>query len=80
MPCPYEFGGGGIEAPCCPGKGEVMGATLGVDFRGGALLTRGTSFQFSMFFIFAAGVIDGVEDLGGPPMGGGGTIPPVKLG
>jgi hypothetical protein len=48
-----------------------MGATLGVDLRGGALLTRGTSFQFSMFFTLAAGVMeDGVPLLGGPAMGG----------
>jgi hypothetical protein len=59
--------------PCWPGKGEVIGWTLGVDLRaGGALVTRGTSFQLSIFFTLAAGVTDeGVVFRGGPPIGGG---------
>jgi hypothetical protein len=78
--CPYGPAGGDAADPCCPGKGDVMGATLGVDLLGGALLTRGTSFQFSLFFALDRGGSEGVVDeaLGGPPIaigGGAATLP-----
>lgn len=58
-----------------PGKGEVMGAMLGVLRRGGALVTTGTSFQFCMPLAWDGGGTEGVELRGGAPIGGG----PVAL-
>jgi hypothetical protein len=81
--CPA--GGGPVGGPVMfdgdvePGKGEVMGALLGVPRRGGALGTRGTSFQFCMFFDFEGGGTEGVVFRGGAPMGGGPAVLP-KLG
>lgn len=49
-----------------------MGATLGVDLRGGgAFVTIGTSFHWPTSFAFQAGAVDdGVVFLGGAPNDG----------
>ena len=69
---PYAPGGGGADGPCwLPGNGEVIGAMFGVDRRGGgALVTRGTSFQFSLLLALGGGGAVGVKPLGGPEGGG----------
>ena len=54
-----------------PGNGEVIGAMLGVPRRGGALGTRGTSFQFCIFLDCDGGGTEGVVLRGGPLIGGG---------
>lgn len=56
------------------GKGDVIGAILGVPLRGGALATIGTSFQFCMFFDFDGGGTEGVVLRGGAPIGGGPVV------
>lgn len=48
-----------------------MGATLGVAFLDGTLVTRGTSFQFSELLALGGGGARGVEFRGGPAIGGG---------
>lgn len=56
-----------------------MGVTLGVDLRGAAFVTIGTSFQFSIFLAFdGGGPADGVVFLGGPLIGGGAIGAPVN--
>ena len=61
----YGPTGGGLWRLVWPGNGAVMGATLGVDLRGGGLVTIGTSFQLPTSLWI----------LGGGPvfLGGGGT-------
>lgn len=68
---------GGAEGLPDPGNGDVMGAT-GVDLRGTALVTKGTSFQLSVFLARLEGGAEGVEDElrgGALVRGGGGTMP-----
>lgn len=77
----YGPAGGGMDRPCWPGNGDVMGAADGVDRLGTTFVTMGTSFQADSSLAFdgvcmetGAGVLRG-GPCGGAPNGVGGVYP-----